>query len=233
MSLRDYRRAVKGLINIEWACIVCTRGVRSSYPFTETALLQSTVESQTAKIPSRHSMEVGVIRTREPHEAAIPEVSRAAVPSSSEAAPLSFPEEKIIVGGTKRGGDLLIKGRFSFAKDGPPSKKDGQQRLKCTVRNKNIICNASVMQKGDNFITGPQGHKCHPYELAETAANVRVLIREQGRKRPHFTGPEIANEALTLYTRGLPIELKVKPRKRATDKLQTMSFLFKKRLLAG
>ena len=60
------------------------------------------------------------------------------------------PEFTIVIGGSRKGSDLLISQGYSYSRDGKVNKK-GEQRWKCTIRNKTINCLASVTQHGDVF----------------------------------------------------------------------------------
>lgn len=117
-------------------------------------------------------------------------------PIPDEILPESDEEEfTIVVGGSKRGGDILVSRGYSYNKDGKVNKK-GDQRWRCTVRNKSVNCRASINQHGETFKIGPHPHRCSPKDCALPAANIKAYVRQQGKERPFASGSTLAKEAV-------------------------------------
>ena len=109
-----------------------------------------------------------------------------------------LPLFKIVIGGSKKGGDILVNHGYTYNKDGKPNSK-GDQRWKCSVRTKKLNCLASVTQRGDTFTTGKHQHICSPKDAAIPTANIRAQIRTQGKERPFASGATIVKEALQQH----------------------------------
>ena len=109
-----------------------------------------------------------------------------------------LPLFKIVIGGSKKGGDILVNHGYTYNKDGKPNSK-GNQRWKCSVRNKKLNCLASVTQRGDTFTTGKHQHICSPKDPAIPTTNIRAQIRTQGKERPFASGAMIVKEALQQH----------------------------------
>ena len=59
----------------------------------------------------------------------------------------------VVIDGSRKGSDLLISQGYSYNRGGKVKKK-GEQRWKCTIRDKTTNCLASVIQHGDVFKRG-------------------------------------------------------------------------------
>lgn len=99
---------------------------------------------------------------------------------------------------SKRGCDLLVKTGYTYQRDGKINKK-GQQRWRCTVRNSNVMCLASVMQCENSFTRGAQPHKCMTSDCALPAAQIKSYLRTEGKSRPFVSGSTIVKEAMNKY----------------------------------
>lgn len=91
------------------------------------------------------------------------------------------------------------------------------------MRNKKVVCVASLIQKGDEFIEGSQSHKCTPNVMAETSARARKLVKERGKERLFATGPEIAKEPMALFSSEGEAPLKMQSIVRAVNRAQKSS----------
>ena len=109
------------------------------------------------------------------------------------------PEFCIVAGGAKRGADILISLGYTFNKDGKVSKK-GEQRWRCSVRNKNLTCLATVTQSTNDFRRGPHPHRCTPKDCAIPTANIKAYVHKE---RPFASGSVLVKEALQTH---LPAE---------------------------
>ena len=106
---------------------------------------------------------------------------------------------KIVVGGSTRGADVLVEGSsYVYIKDGKPNKK-GQQRWRCTVRNKHLSCTASVLQNGTIFTRGAHAHKCTQKDCALPTALIKSQLRNEGKSRPFASGATLVKEAIQQH----------------------------------
>ena len=69
----------------------------------------------------------------------------------------------------------------------------------CSVRNKTIYCTATVLQHGDNYVPGPNEHKCTPKESALAAAKVKAQVSQHALSRPFESAQSIVDSAIQLH----------------------------------
>lgn len=108
------------------------------------------------------------------------------------------PRFVVVPKASKRGCDLLVETGYTYQRDGKINKK-GQQRWRCTVRNSNVMCLASVMQCENSFTRGAQPHKCMTSDCALPAAQIKSYLRIEGKSRPFVSGSTIVKEAMNKY----------------------------------
>uniref|UniRef100_A0A0P4VR69 FLYWCH-type domain-containing protein n=1 Tax=Scylla olivacea TaxID=85551 RepID=A0A0P4VR69_SCYOL len=115
-------------------------------------------------------------------------------PIPDEILPKSDEEEfTIVVGGSKRRGDILVSCGKLYNKDGKVNKK---QCWRCTVCNKSVNCLASITQHGETFKIGPHPHRCSLRDCALPAVNIKAYVQQQGKERPFASGSTLAKEAI-------------------------------------
>ena len=231
----DYREAVRNDGTINWRCQECSHQLAFDLPLAESSRTSEAMNNwaddwqSEAIFPTESEFQKPdddwVVENQEVENMDTSMAIDFEVPSTLEESslvddtPVSYESENlnetrynvISAGSQKNKMQLADSNGYTYVVK--TTRKNGNVMWRCSLRNRNVWCKATVAQKGVNFTRGCQPH-IHPGKVgASKSSEVRKVVKESAANEIFTSASEIVNRVMLneIEMSSEPIEALQKP----------------------